>query len=125
MSSDKKNLRSIKIDKDIISRILLVLLVISMVIFTIWVSGPVPPKEDDRQTSKPYQTAVGPDKKSSSSPDATLMGTEQSRMEPEVASDQVSTTGVLFGTAAVVLIILVGTLFTLWQGKEKKPKQKK
>jgi|GEM_PF-1303657 len=123
MSSDKKNLRFIKFDKGIVSRILLVLLVIGMVIFTIWVSGPVPPKEDDHQTSKTNHTAVGTSRNSSTSPDATTMGTEQSRMEPEVASDQVSTTGVLFGTATVVLIILVGTLITLWQGKERKPKQ--
>lgn len=132
MDSNPKRPRSLKIDRSIISRILLILLVVVMVIFTIWVSGPVPPKDDTRIVTRPYHTAIGVVQSPPASADTngqptvpTKLTTEESRIDPEVASDQVTTTGVVFGTIAIVLIVLVGTLFTIWQSKEKKPRQNK
>lgn len=132
MNSKKKGLRSIKIDRGIVSRILLILLVIGMVIFTIWISGPVPPKDDTRIITKPYHTAMGQSQEtliaSNKTGDQTVMDTmaiAEPYVTPEVTSDQVTTTGVVFGTIAIVLIIIVGTLFTLWQSKDGKTKQRK
>ena len=128
MNSKKKGLHSIKLDRGIVSRILLILLVIGMVIFTIWISGPVPPKDNTRIITKPYRTANGHSQSSPTSAnmtgDQTAIETNASnepRIAPEVASDQVTTTGVVFGTIAIVLIITVGTLFTLWQIRDRKP----
>ncbi len=130
MNSKKKKLHSLKMGSGIVSRILLVLLVIGMVIFTIWISGPVPPKDDNRTITKSNRTAMGQNQESSTASntndDQAMMGskaTNEAHVAPEVASDQVTTTGVVFGTIAIVLIITVGTLLTLWQSRDRKPKK--
>jgi len=107
--------------------------VIAMVVFTIWVSGPVPPKGSKllatdqivigKVTSNPYRLSATAT--STTSPELFTRETEQPVDAPEEASDQASTSGILIGTTAVVLIVILGTLFSIWQSRDRSPKKKK
>lgn len=98
-----------KIESAVLSRILLVLLVLAMVAFTVWVSGPVPPKQGTEPTATllPKLETVKP---SQQSPDDWIM------------HDQATTTGVVLGTVVIFLIVTAGTLIGVWQAREKAKK---
>jgi hypothetical protein len=111
MTTEKKQ-KSSKIESPLFSRILLVLLVLAMVVFTVWVSGPVPPKQGTEPTATllPKLETVKP---SQASPDDWIM------------HDQATTDGVVLGTVAIFLIIMVGTLVGVWQARDKTTKKDK
>lgn len=111
-----KKKSSLKIDPGFRSRLLLVLLVIALVALTMWLSGPTPHDDGLAATATLEPTLVN------------QFGKSTPEVEhPEIANidDQVSTTGVIAGTILIVSIVFIGTLFSLWQIKDRSTLKKK
>ncbi len=94
--------KAMKNDKntDLRSRIWLILIVLAMVAFTIWASGPVPPKDADLTPTA--TTAVFTPKAGVATPTPVVEIIEKT-----------PTTGVIFGGAIVLLILLIGVLISV------------
>jgi len=89
-----------KSDSILRSRIFLILLVVAMVAFTIWVSGPVPDKNADlTATATPIPVTL----------DA---GTQAVTPVVDII-EKTPTTGVIYGVIAVVLILLIGVWISI------------
>ncbi len=117
MNPEKQKPRRITIEPAVRSRILVVLVVVGLVALTMWISGPVP--EKDIPTTPTISTlAELPADWYVSTPSHTT-ATILPSLTPEPTEDQVSTSGVIIGVASVMGIVLVGTLFSIWQNREK------
>ena len=105
------------------SRILVVMVVIGLVVLTMWISGPVPEK-DIPTTPTVFTLAELPADWYVSTPSHTT-ATILPSLTPEPTEDQVSTSGVIIGVASVMGIVLVGTLFSIWQSRERSSRKHK
>lgn len=86
------------------SRIWLILIVLAMIAFTIWASGPVPDKNAPLYpTPTPTLSALS-------------TGTVLPTAIPEII-EKTPTTGVIFGAVIIVLILVVGVLISLRAAK--------
>jgi hypothetical protein len=112
MKPSTKFTHRLKAEPGLFSRVLLVLLVIALVAFTMWISGPVPSDEELAGIPAITQTS-------------SLSVTGQATVEPEPIIEQTPTSGVLAGTIAIVVIIFVGTLVTIWQMRDRSALKKK
>jgi hypothetical protein len=122
MNPDKPTPKKFKIDPAATSRILMVLLVLALVALTMWISGPVP--EKDLPTATVATISTLPSNWYVSIP-AVTAATVVPSVTPEPTEDQVSTSGVIIGVASVMGIVLVGTLFSIWQSRDKSGKKRK
>ncbi len=84
------------------SRIWLILIVLAMIAFTIWASGPVPDKNAPLYPT-PTLSALS-------------TGTVMPTAVPEII-EKTPTTGVIFGAILVALIVVVGVLISLRAAK--------
>jgi hypothetical protein len=82
------------------SRIWLILIVLAMVAFTIWASGPVPPK--DAELTPTATTAVVTPKAGEVVPTPVVEIIEKT-----------PTTGVIYGGVIVMLILVIGVLISV------------
>jgi hypothetical protein len=103
MKPMKKNPPLIKFEPGFPSRILLVLVVIGLVAFTMWVSGPVPPKDQPLIITETPTPTLNP------------LSTLQAATAVQPLIEKTPTSGVLVGTLIIVLIVLIGTMVTVWQ----------
>jgi hypothetical protein len=122
MNPEKPTPRKFKIDPAVTSRILMVILVLALVALTMWISGPVP--EKDLPTATVATISTLPSNWYVSIPSVTA-ATIMPSATPEATEDQVSTSGVIIGVASVMGIVLIGTLFSIWQGRDKSGKKRK
>lgn len=97
------------------------LVVIGLVVLTMWISGPVPEKNIPT-TPTAFTLAELPADWYVSTPSRTTTTILPSQT-PEPTEDQVSTSGVIIGVASVMGIVLVGTLFSIWQSRDKTKKR--
>jgi len=122
MNPEKPSLKKFKIDPAVTSRFLMVLLVLALVALTMWISGPVPDK--DLPTTTVTTTSALPANWYVSTP-SHAVDTMTPAVTPESAEDQVSTSGVIIGVASVMGIVLIGTLFSVWQNRDRSGKKQK
>ena len=95
MTSPKRKI--LNLDPNLSSRILLILLVLAMVAFTIWISGPIPDKNVDLTASPTPQPVV------------LNAGTVEATPANGLL-EKTPTTGVIFVVVAVIVILFAGTL---------------
>jgi hypothetical protein len=91
-----------KRNSELRSRVWLILIVMVMIAFTIWASGPVP---DKNAPLYPTPTATA---QMLTPKDGTPMPTP----EPEII-EKTPTTGVIYGTVLVSVLLVAGVLITL------------
>ena len=100
-----KNKRKLKIDPELRSRVLLVLLVLILVSTTIWISGPLPKRDSEGMIITP-QTTITND----------LLLTRNNK--PVDILETTPTSGVTLAGLGVVVILLVGTFISLRSQKQ-------
>jgi type IV secretory pathway TrbD component len=100
MNPLKKLRPKLNIYPGLLSRILLVIVVIFMIGVTIWISGPLPERDETGAIITPQATAT------SNLPNA------RSRIAPDIL-ETTPTSGVILAGLGVITIILVGTAISI------------
>jgi alkyl hydroperoxide reductase subunit AhpF len=89
----------------VLSQLLLVLLVIGLVILTIWISGPLPERNEEGIIITPQATAT------------TMPSLFQHNQKAPDILETTPTSGVIVGMIGVVMIILAGTFIAYQRQK--------
>lgn len=100
MNPQRKSFLKFKIDPGLLSRLLMVIVIVFLVAITIWVSGPLPQRDEYGVIITPQPTAT------------TFMQPADNRVAPEIL-ETTPTSGVILASLWVIFIILAGTAISI------------